>query len=67
MRTALRPNWQLIYAALGDKDRAFEALERMAVVEPQRVPTMLVYPEMAVLRGDPRLTALRERFGLPAH
>ena len=57
----------LIYAALGDKDRAFDALERMAVVEPQRVPTMLVYPEMAVLRGDPRLTALRERFGLPAH
>jgi hypothetical protein len=56
-----------IYAALGDKDRAFDALERMAVVEPQRLPIMLMYPEMAVLRGDPRLTALRKRFGLPAH
>jgi tetratricopeptide (TPR) repeat protein len=56
-----------IYAALGDKDRAFDALERMAVVEPQRLPIMLMYPEMAGLRGDPRLAALRVRFGLPAH
>ena len=56
-----------IYVALGDNDRAFEALERTAVVEPQRLPLLLTYPEMAALRGDPRLTALRERFRLPAH
>jgi tetratricopeptide (TPR) repeat protein len=56
----------IIYAALGDKDRAFEALERAALVEPHRVPrTLMIYPEMAVLRGDPRLVALRQRFRLP--
>jgi serine/threonine-protein kinase len=55
----------VIDAALGDKDRVFDALERMAVVEPQRVPILLAYPEMAVLRGDPRLAALRKRFNLP--
>jgi len=55
----------LIYPALGDKDRAFEALERLAVLEPHRVPRLLAQPEMAGLRGDPRLTALRKRFNLP--
>ena len=52
----------MIYAAIGDKNRAFDALERMAAVEPQRVPIVLMYPEMAPMRGDPRLTALSERF-----
>lgn len=56
----------IIYAALGDKDRSFEALERMAVVQPHHVLPILMNPEMAGLRGDPRLAALRERFGLPA-
>ncbi len=55
----------VIYTALGDKDRAFEALERTAFVEPQRLPILLAYPEMAALRGDPRLVALRQRFRLP--
>jgi len=55
----------IIYAALEDKDRAFGALERAALVEPHRVPRTLIHPEMAVLRGDPRLAALRERFHLP--
>jgi predicted Zn-dependent protease len=57
----------IIYAALGDKDQTFEALDRMAVVQPHHVGDILINPEMAVLRGDPRLTALRQRFGLPAH
>ena len=60
-------NLATIYASLGDKDRAFEALERVAVVQPHHVGKILINPEMTVLRGDPRLTALRERFGLPAH
>jgi serine/threonine-protein kinase len=56
----------IIYAALGDKDRAFGALERTAFVEPQRLPLLLAYPEIAVpLRGDPRLASLRQRFHLP--
>jgi len=55
----------MIYAALGDLDRAFEALDRTAATEPQRVPLLLTWPEMAPLRADPRFAALRTRFGLP--
>jgi eukaryotic-like serine/threonine-protein kinase len=54
-----------IYAALGDKDRVFEALERLAAVQQHEVGKTLSSPEMAALRGDPRLTAFRKRFGLP--
>ena len=55
----------IIYTALGDRDRAFEALDRTAEREPQRVPLLLTWPEMAALRGDPRFTAIKKRFGLP--
>jgi hypothetical protein len=55
----------VIYAALGDKDRAFEALERVAVVEPHHVGRILLQPEIAGLRDDPRLVVLRKRFNLP--
>jgi tetratricopeptide (TPR) repeat protein len=55
----------IIYAALGDLDRAFEALDQTAEREPQRVPLLLTWPEMASLRADPRLEAVRKRFGLP--
>jgi tetratricopeptide (TPR) repeat protein len=58
-------NLAIVYAALGDKDRTFEALERMAVVQPHRVGLLLMYPEMALLRGDPRLAPFRKRLGLP--
>jgi serine/threonine protein kinase/Tfp pilus assembly protein PilF len=54
-----------IYTALGDKDRAFEALERLAVLQQHQVGKILASPEMAALRGDSRLTVLRNRFGLP--
>jgi TolB-like protein len=54
-----------IYAALGDKDRAFEALERMFTGEPQRLAGTLVAPEMALLHGDPRLADLRKKLRLP--
>jgi tetratricopeptide (TPR) repeat protein len=55
----------IIYAALGDKDRSFEALERMRVSEPQRLPILLVQPEMQRLRADPRFAALRKKLKLP--
>ena len=55
----------IIYAALGDVDRAFEALGRTAEHEPQRIPLLLTWPEMASLRRDPRFAAMQKRFGLP--
>ena len=54
----------LNYAALGDKERTFEALSRAAVVVPQRTAAVLAYPEMSLLQGDPRLDRLRKRFNL---
>jgi TolB-like protein/Flp pilus assembly protein TadD len=55
----------LIFAGLGDKERALEALDRMAVVGPLRMGSILGLPELALLRGDPRLKALRKKVGLP--
>ena len=55
----------IIYAALGDKDRTFEALDQLALLEPHRVVDLLSYPELSALRSDPRFAALRRRFGLP--
>jgi tetratricopeptide (TPR) repeat protein len=54
----------LNYAALGDKERTFEALSRAAVVAPVRTAAVLAYPEMSLLHGDPRLDQLRKRFNL---
>jgi TolB-like protein/Flp pilus assembly protein TadD len=55
----------LFHAALGDKDRTFIELNRAADEVPHRVLPLLVYPEMRLLRGDPRLAALREKLRLP--
>jgi serine/threonine-protein kinase len=55
----------LIHAALGNKDRTFEELDRAAQVVPHRVVPLLVYPEMRLLRGDPRLAVLRQKLRLP--
>src|ERR1700693_4341527 len=55
----------LIYAGLGDKDRTFEALDRMTELGPVRVGRTLNSPELAFLRGDPRLRSLRRKVGLP--
>jgi TolB-like protein/Flp pilus assembly protein TadD len=55
----------LIFAGLGDKDRTFEALDRMAVLGAQRAGLFLNYPELALLRGDPRLKVFRKKIGLP--
>ncbi len=58
-----------IFVALGDKDRAFQALNRAidAGLGPVRIGRNLHYPEFAPLRGDPRLKALWKRLGLPEH
>jgi serine/threonine-protein kinase len=54
-----------IFVALGDEDRAFEALERAIPLGPVRIGRDLTYPGFAPLRGDPRLKALRKKIGLP--
>ncbi|HEU5258370.1 MAG TPA: protein kinase [Vicinamibacterales bacterium] len=55
----------IIYAALGERDRALEALNQTASREPQRIPLLLTWPEMAPLRSDPRFVAVQKHFGLP--
>ena len=54
----------VVSAALGDTERAIRAMERAAVVEPHRIGRLFIEPEIVALRGDPRMTALRRRFGL---
>ena len=60
------PRLVLIYAGLGDRDRAFEALDRMADGKDRRVGDYLSYPEVDLLRGDPRMAAFRKKLRLPA-
>ena len=55
----------IMYAALGDKDRALQALDRAADIMPHRVAQLVRYPEMAPLRDDPRFAAVRRKLGLP--
>ena len=51
----------LIYAGLGDKNRAFEFLQK-EYEENQRLPTFInVLPEWDSLRSDPRFTELLQR------
>jgi TolB-like protein len=54
-----------IFACIGDKDRTFEALERRAATGPIRIGWILNDQRFALLRGDPRLKALRRKVGLP--
>jgi len=54
----------VISAALGDPERTIQALERAAVSEPHRTGRLFIEPGMAALRGDPRVSALRKKFGL---
>jgi adenylate cyclase len=58
-------NQARIYAALGDKDRTFEALDLASVAGPFRIGRALTSPYYALLKGDPRLKALRKKVGLP--
>jgi TolB-like protein len=54
-----------IYAGLGDKDRALDALQRMAAMKDPIVDVYPYFPEFALLRGDPRLNEFRRKRGLP--
>jgi TolB-like protein/Flp pilus assembly protein TadD len=58
-------NQAVIFAGLGDKERALEAMERSTAAGPFRVGRQLTWPELALIRGDPRMKALRKKVGLP--
>ncbi|HSC28764.1 MAG TPA: protein kinase, partial [Vicinamibacterales bacterium] len=53
-----------IYGLLGDRDRTFEALERLAALNPGRAASLLDLPELG-LRGDTRVEAFRRKLGFP--
>jgi TolB-like protein/Flp pilus assembly protein TadD len=55
----------LIYAGLGDKDRTLDALDRVTQLGGARIGRALVFPEFALLHGDPRVKALRKKVRLP--
>jgi tetratricopeptide (TPR) repeat protein len=55
----------LVFAALRDKDRTFEFLDQMVPMGATRVGRELIAPQFAFLRGDPRLSTLRKKLGLP--
>jgi TolB-like protein len=55
----------IIFAGLGDKDRALEALDRVSGLGAVRIGRALNSPEFALLRGDPRAKILRAKVGLP--
>jgi hypothetical protein len=57
--------YALAYAGLGDKEQTVAQLERMANLGRVRLGRDLTYPEFALVRGDPRMAALREKVGLP--
>jgi adenylate cyclase len=57
-----------IYSCLGDKDRVFEVLNHNSEVGPIRMGYFLLRVDRenrGLLRGDPRLKALRLKVGLP--
>ena len=58
-------NQAVIFAGFGDKERALEAMEGSTAAGPFRVGRALTWPELALIRGEPRMKALREKVGLP--
>jgi non-specific serine/threonine protein kinase len=65
-----RASWQDvagIYAALGEKDHAFAALEMAFQRRDSRMTMLLDHEALISLRGDPRFSELVRRVGLPQH
>jgi eukaryotic-like serine/threonine-protein kinase len=58
-------NFALIYAALGDKDRAFAELEKSFAEHDWALQRLKVDQFMDPLRGDPRFNTFIRRMGLP--
>jgi len=61
------PSWgfALVYTAMGDKDRAFEWLDKAYDERPSDLGWIKADPRMDPLRSDPRYRELLLRMGLP--
>jgi hypothetical protein len=55
----------VLYAALGDKEQAFAALERAYTAHDFQLQYLKVEQHYDILRSDPRFTDLVRRVGLP--
>ncbi len=55
----------IIYGGLGDRERAFAALERLAALHWWQAAIHMRYPEVAILHDDPHVAAIRKSMGLP--
>jgi len=53
-----------VYAGLGDRERAFQMLDRAVDQRDDLAPDLVVDPVFADLRGDPRFPELLRRIGL---
>lgn len=60
-------SWSLamVYAGLGDKDRAFALLDKGYDERPSNMSELKMDSRMASLRSDPRYHELLRRMGLP--
>jgi TolB-like protein len=58
-------NQAVIFAGLGDRERALEAMERSTVAGPVRVGRQLMWPELLLIHNEPRMKSLRRKVGLP--
>jgi len=58
-------NIALIYAALGERDQAFEWLQRSTADGPSALGYLKVDPRLDSLRSDPRFQDLLRRLGFP--
>ena len=54
-----------VHASLGEKDLAFEWLERAAKDRTNLIAGLNLWPELDSLHSDPRFAALGKRLGLP--
>jgi TolB-like protein/Flp pilus assembly protein TadD len=54
-----------VYAGLRDKDRTFEALDRLVAVNWWLATYLMQRPEMEFVRDDPRMAEVRRKLGLP--
>ena len=54
----------VVYAGLGDKERALRLLKE-GVEQGDHISRMMIDPRLAPLRSDPRFAELRRKVGLP--